>query len=222
MDYSLPGSSVQGDSPGNNTGVGCHALLQGIFPIQGSNSGLPYCRQILYHRSYQGSPQCYVPLEKGALSPSAHLESPPSTLTHPLFLSTASPWLFPILAPLDQWSPFHLVPQLWLPTVCTLCSDQIASVNTEAGPAPPLPTALGHPPPKVQVLPTAHEALHKNVQGDLAPSLPFPPPSLPLAHSAPATQAFLLCLQQHQAWSCPRTLEPAMVSAGKMSQQKPT
>ena len=30
MDYSLPGSSVHGDSPGKKTGVGCHALLQGI------------------------------------------------------------------------------------------------------------------------------------------------------------------------------------------------
>ena len=32
-----PGSSVYGDSPGKNTGVGCHALLQGIFPTQGMN-----------------------------------------------------------------------------------------------------------------------------------------------------------------------------------------
>ena len=32
MDCSPPGSSVHGDSPGKNTGVGCHALLQGIFP----------------------------------------------------------------------------------------------------------------------------------------------------------------------------------------------
>ena len=37
MDCSLPGSSVHGDSPGKNTGVGCHALLQGIFLTQGSN-----------------------------------------------------------------------------------------------------------------------------------------------------------------------------------------
>ena len=37
---SSPGYSVHGDSPGKNTGVGCHALLQGIFPTQGSNSGL--------------------------------------------------------------------------------------------------------------------------------------------------------------------------------------
>ena len=35
MDCCPPGSSVHGDSPGKHTGVGCHALLQGIFPIQG-------------------------------------------------------------------------------------------------------------------------------------------------------------------------------------------
>ena len=55
-DCILPGSSVHGDSPGQNTGVGFHALLQGIFPTQGSNPGLPHCRQILYHLSHQGSP----------------------------------------------------------------------------------------------------------------------------------------------------------------------
>ena len=42
------------DSPDKNTGVGCHALLQGIFPTQGSNPGLPHCRWILYHLSHQG------------------------------------------------------------------------------------------------------------------------------------------------------------------------
>ena len=35
------------DFPGNNTGVGCHFLLQGIFPTQGSNPGLTQCRQML-------------------------------------------------------------------------------------------------------------------------------------------------------------------------------
>ena len=48
-----PGSSVHGDSPGQDTGMGCHALLQGIFPTQGSNPGLPHCRRILYLLSYQ-------------------------------------------------------------------------------------------------------------------------------------------------------------------------
>ena len=43
--------------PGKNTIVGCHAFLQGIFPTQGSNSGLPHWRWILYHLSYQGSPR---------------------------------------------------------------------------------------------------------------------------------------------------------------------
>ena len=57
MDYSPSGSSVHGDSPGKNTGVGCHVLLQGIFPTQGLNPGLPLCRQILYHLSHQRSPQ---------------------------------------------------------------------------------------------------------------------------------------------------------------------
>ena len=44
------------DSPGKSTGMGCHFLLQGIFPTQGSNPGLPHCRQTLYHLSHQGSP----------------------------------------------------------------------------------------------------------------------------------------------------------------------
>ena len=42
MDCSLPGSSVHGDSPGKNTGVGCHALLQGTPLTQGSNPSLLY------------------------------------------------------------------------------------------------------------------------------------------------------------------------------------
>ena len=52
-----PGSSAHGDSPGKNTGVGFHALLQRIFPTQGLNPGLPHCRQILCHLSHKGSPR---------------------------------------------------------------------------------------------------------------------------------------------------------------------
>ena len=80
MDCSLPGSSVHGifqarvlewvaialrlhgryirwNSPGQNTGVGDLSLLRGIFPTQGSNPGLPHCRQILYQLSHKGSPR---------------------------------------------------------------------------------------------------------------------------------------------------------------------
>ena len=57
MDCSPPGSSVHGDSPGKNTGVGCHALLQGISPTQGSNPGLPHCRRIILPSEPAGEPK---------------------------------------------------------------------------------------------------------------------------------------------------------------------
>ena len=40
MECSPSGSSVHGDSPGKNSGMGCHDLLQGTFLTQGSNPGL--------------------------------------------------------------------------------------------------------------------------------------------------------------------------------------
>ena len=46
MDCSLPGSSVHGDSLGKNTGMGCHALLQGIFHIQGWNPHLLHLQHV--------------------------------------------------------------------------------------------------------------------------------------------------------------------------------
>ena len=48
-DWSPPGSSVDG--------VGCNALLVGIFPTHGPNPALPHCRRILYHLSHQGNPR---------------------------------------------------------------------------------------------------------------------------------------------------------------------
>ena len=45
------------NSPGQNTGLDSPSLLQGTFPIQGSNSGLPHCRWILYQLSHKGSPE---------------------------------------------------------------------------------------------------------------------------------------------------------------------
>ena len=49
MDCGPSGSSVHGDSLGEYTEVGFHALLQGIFPTQRSIPGLPHCRRIFYH-----------------------------------------------------------------------------------------------------------------------------------------------------------------------------
>ena len=59
--------------PKQDTGVGCHFLLQGIFPFQGLNPDVLHCRQILYCLSHQGSPKFikrryyYLPSKRGTL-----------------------------------------------------------------------------------------------------------------------------------------------------------
>ena len=45
------------NSPGQNAGVGSLSLLQGVFPTQGSNPGLPHCKQVFYQLSHKGSPR---------------------------------------------------------------------------------------------------------------------------------------------------------------------
>ena len=73
-DCSLPGSFCPWDSSGKNTGVavGCCALLQGIFPTQGSNPHLLqllHCRWILYLLNQQGSPvACSVQFSRSVVS----------------------------------------------------------------------------------------------------------------------------------------------------------
>ena len=59
MSDSLPPQGLYSpwNSPDQNTGVGSLSLLQGTFPTQESNQGLPHCRQILYQLSYKGSPR---------------------------------------------------------------------------------------------------------------------------------------------------------------------
>ena len=72
-DCSPWGSSDHGDSPGKNTGVGCNALLQGIFQTQGLNPGLPHCIQILYCLRQQGSLRIFewgaFPFYRGSSGP---------------------------------------------------------------------------------------------------------------------------------------------------------
>ena len=60
-----------------NTGVGCHALLQGIFPTQRSNPSLPHCRRIFYHLSHQGSPR----ILEWVAYPFSRASSPPRNWT---------------------------------------------------------------------------------------------------------------------------------------------
>ena len=55
--FATPRLYAPWNSPGQNTRVGSLSLLQGIFPTQGSNPGLPHCRWILYQLSYKGNPR---------------------------------------------------------------------------------------------------------------------------------------------------------------------
>ena len=64
MDCRPPGSSAPWGSPGKNSGVGFHALLQGMFPYQGSNPHLCIGRQILYHWHHLESPLSISALKK--------------------------------------------------------------------------------------------------------------------------------------------------------------
>ena len=61
------------NSPGQNPGAGSLSLLQGVFPTQGSNPGLPRCRQNLYQLSHKGSPRILewaaCPFSRGSSQP---------------------------------------------------------------------------------------------------------------------------------------------------------
>ena len=72
MGCSPLGSSVHGDSPGKNTGVGYHVLLQGLFPIQGSNPGLLHCGQTLYWLRHQGSYELIIATFQVVKNPTAN------------------------------------------------------------------------------------------------------------------------------------------------------
>ena len=84
MDCSPPGFSVPEASPGKNTGVTCHPLLQGIFPTQGSNSGPLHCRQILYQLSHKGSP--------GRLNGGMVLHDKIEIVSHSVMSDSVTPW----------------------------------------------------------------------------------------------------------------------------------
>ena len=102
------------NSPGRNTRVGCHFLLQETFPTQGLNLCLLHCRQILYHLSNQGS----VIID--ALNPNDSVH---------ILLTTLNPMAIPNLEELGNSNPtmclekWKLVaqscPSLWDPMDCS-------------------------------------------------------------------------------------------------------
>ena len=128
------------NSPGKNTGVGCHSRLQGIFQTQGSNPGL-HCRQILYWLSQQGSPTvryCQISLHRDCTNlnlSQQHKKVSASflccsvaqlclTLWDPMDCSTPD---FPILHHLLEFAQTHVH---WI-------SDAIQSSHPLSSPSPP-------------------------------------------------------------------------------------
>ena len=97
MDCSPPGYSVHGDSPGKNAGVGCHTLLHGIFPTEGSNPGLLHCKQILYHLNHQCSfdymDLCWQSVASGFLIPCLDLSWEKAMAPHSSTLAWKIPWM---------------------------------------------------------------------------------------------------------------------------------
>ena len=126
MNCGLPGSSVHGDSLDKKTGVGCHALLQGIFPTQGSNPSptmqehiftiwdnretQEYWSGSLLHDKFptQGSNPCLLHL--------LHWRAGSLPLSHLVSIKTVPPWwhlnstLFTFLLPLH----YNFILLIWL------------------------------------------------------------------------------------------------------------
>ena len=125
MDYSLPGSSVHGDSAVKSTGVGCHTLLQEILPTQELNSGLQHYWCILYHLSHHESPDHPLPLE-----PPSHLPLHPNTLGCPRAR--------------DLSSLHHTVKSHWLLnfTYGSVHVSMLLSHFISPSPSPAVPTSL--------------------------------------------------------------------------------
>ena len=112
------------NSPGQNTGVGSLSLLQGIFPTEGSNSGLPYCGQILYQLSHKGSHNLTT-VQFSSVAQSC------ATLCNPMNRSTPG---LPVPHQLPEFTQTHV----------HRVSDAIQPSHPLSSPSPPAPTPSQH------------------------------------------------------------------------------
>ena len=103
------------NSPGQNTAMGSLSLLQGIFPTQGSNPGLPHCRQILYQLSHRGgSKQMLLLLSRSVVSNSVRpIEGSPLSSSVPGILQARTlEWVAISFSSAWKWKV--KVKSLWL------------------------------------------------------------------------------------------------------------
>ena len=109
------------DFPGHNTGVGCHALLQGIFMTQGSNPGRWHCRQILYCLSYLQGPTWSGPFTLVILSPISVPWLDPSQTHFPKWISCC--FSSELYFPCPRATVLTVLPEALIPqTSASLCS----------------------------------------------------------------------------------------------------
>ena len=96
------------NSPGKNTEVGCHSILQGLFPSQGSNLDLLHCRKILYHLSQQVVCYCFLKNQL-SFSPESHWRG-----VHWTSSSISSSWILVLqsYSRSRNWEPQSLAPNL--------------------------------------------------------------------------------------------------------------
>ena len=116
----LQADSLPAEPPGKpkNTAVGSLSLLQGTFPSQGSNPGLPHCRRTFYQMSHKGSPRA---------------RSPPKVQVLSLRLNPLDPCCLAL--PTPCWSP---LPSSLL-SVCSFVSDSHDPMDC----SPPGPSVRG-------------------------------------------------------------------------------
>ena len=113
------------DFPGKNTGVGCHFLLQGIFPTQGLNPGLPHCRRTLYQlRTREATNQ--VSVQFSSVQSQSCL-----TLCHPMNRSTPG---LPVHHHLPEFTKTHV----------HRVGDAIQPSHPLSSPFPPAPYPSQH------------------------------------------------------------------------------
>ena len=109
-----------------NTAVGSCSLLQGIFPTQGSNPGLPHCRRILYQLSHKGSPR----ILEWVAYPFSSKSSWPRNQTRVFYIAGGfcSTKMFPILHHLQRKRRVSLIDHLAL----SFCAFVLASITASS------------------------------------------------------------------------------------------
>ena len=119
------------NSPGKSTGVGCHSLLQGIFPNEGWNLGLPHCRWILYNLSSRKAESwTQICLISSSVQFSSVTQSCP-TLCNPMNRSTPG---LPVHYHLPEFTQTHMH---WV-------GDAIQPSHPLSSPIPPAPNPSQH------------------------------------------------------------------------------